>query len=200
MSKTQGIRFSVDTGGTFTDIVVLDEATGRFSIEKAPTTPENTLIGVLNAINKAKVDLTKSKTLFVYGSTTAINTVIERKGAKTAYLTSQGFRDIPEIARYNRTQPFNLKYHKPPQLIRRRLRFEVPERMNWLGEVVTELDTEAVREVARNLKRLEVKSLAICFLHSFKNDSHERKARDIILEEYPEISVSISSDIAREHR
>ncbi|GAI50030.1 unnamed protein product, partial [marine sediment metagenome] len=74
------------------------------------------------------------------------------------------------------------------------------ERMNWLGEVVTELDTEAVREVARKLKRLEVKSLAICFLHSFKNDSHERKARDIILEEYPEISVSISSDIAREHR
>ena len=200
MSKTQSIRFSVDTGGTFTDIVVLDEATGRFSIEKAPTTPENTLIGVLNAINKAKVDLTKGKTLFVYGSTTAINTVIERKGAKTAYLTSQGFRDIPEIARYNRTQPFNLKYHKPPQLIRRRLRFEVPERMNWLGEVVTELDTEAVREVARKLKRLEVKSLAICFLHSFKNDSHERKARDTILEEYPEISVSISSDIAREHR
>ena len=155
MPESQSVRFSVDTGGTFTDIVVLDEETGRFSIEKAPTTPEKLMVGVMNAINKARVDLTKVKTFFVFGATTAINTLIERKGAKTAYLTTTGFRDIPEIARFNRAQPFNMKYHKPPQLVPRRLRFEVPERMNWLGEVVTPLDTEAVRELARKLKKLE---------------------------------------------
>ena len=200
MSKEHRYRFSIDTGGTFTDIVVLDEETGEFNIEKSSTTPGKLMDGVINAIEKAKIDLSKVENFFVQGSTTAINTVIQRVGVKTAYLTTKGFRDVPEIARFNRAQPFNMKYHKPPQLVRRRLRFEVVERMNWLGQVITPLDTDSVREVAKKLKEMGVESVAICFLHSFRNDKHEKEARDIINKECPDISVSLSSDMAREHR
>ena len=200
MGNWRGLRFAIDTGGTFTDIVVLDEDTGDFRIEKVPTTPGNTLIGALNAIEKAKVDLASIERFFVHGSTTAMNCLLERKGAKTAYLATKGFRDIPEIARFDRPQLYNVKYVKPPQIVPRELTFEVSERLNYNGEVLVDLDIEDVRRVTKILKIKKIESLAIAFLHAFKNPTHERKAQEIILEEYPEISVSISSDIVSEHR
>lgn len=200
MKKQAHLRFSIDTGGTFTDIVVLDENTGTFIMDKSPTTPENTLIGVLNVIDKVKLDLASVGRFFVHGATTAINALIERKGVKTAYIATKGFRDVVEIARYNRPEMYNIKYHKPEQIVPRELRFEVLERLNARGEVLIELDAEDVRRVARALKKKEIKAVAVCLLHSYKNHVHEREVKETILEEYPEISVAISSDVVTEHR
>jgi N-methylhydantoinase A len=200
MNKKVSLRFSIDTGGTFTDLVVLDEDTGQFTMNKSPTTPQNTLIGVLNVIGKANLDLANVKRFFIHGSTTAMNAIIEQKGAKTAYVATKGFRDVPEIARYNRPEMYNPKYHKPQQIVPRELRFEVSERLNARGEVLVSLDLEDVRKLANILKKKKIEAVAVCLLHSYKNPLHERKVKEIILEEYPEISVAISSDIVTEHR
>ncbi len=194
------IRFAIDTGGTFTDIVVFDESAGTFSMDKALTTPHNTLEGVMGAIAKAKIDLRDVQRFFVHGSTTALNALLERKGVRTAYLGTKGFRDVPEIMRFNRPEMYNPKYHKPPQIVPRNLRFEVTERMNSRGEVLVPLDEGELRGIARILKRENVAALAICFLHSFKNSAHERRAREVILEEFPELSIALSSLVASEHR
>lgn len=200
MTDTNSLRFAIDTGGTFTDIVVVDEANGHFAIEKAPTTPEDTLIGVLNAIDKAGVDLTKVGGFFVHGSTTALNAMLERKGVKTAFITTSGFRDVPEIMRYNRPEMYNPKYRKPPQIVPRSLRFEVTERMNARGEVLTPLVEDDVREIAARLRAEDVKAVAVCLIHGFRNAAHERRIREILQEEVPEIAVAISSEVAPEHR
>ena len=200
MTDTSSLRFAIDTGGTFTDIVVVDEASGRFSIEKASTTPEDTLIGVLNAIDKAGVDLTKVGGFFVHGSTTALNAMLERKGVKTGFITTRGFRDVPEIMRYNRPEMYNPKYRKPLQIVPRSLRFEVTERMNAKGEVLTPLAEDEVRGIAAQLRAEEVKAVAVCLIHGFRNAAHERRIREILREEVPEIAVAISSEVAPEHR
>lgn len=198
--QSTGTRFAIDTGGTFTDIVVLDEGAGTFTMDKASTTPHNTLEGVLAAIDKAGVDLRKVDRFFVHGSTTALNALLEGKGVRTAYLTTRGFRDVPEIMRYNRPEMYNPKYHKPRQIVPRELRFEVTERVNSHGEVLAPLDEAELRETARKIKEIDVTTIAVCFLHSFKNSAHERRAREILLEELPEVSVAISSAVAPEHR
>ena len=171
MVQKSDVRFAIDTGGTFTDIVVFDERAGTFSMDKALTTPHNTLEGVLDAINKAEIDLRAVQRFFVHGSTTALNALLERKGVRTAYLATKGFRDVPEIMRFNRPEMYNPKYHKPPQIVPRHLRFEVTERINSRGEVLLPLDESELRGIARTLRKESVAALAICFLHSFKNSS-----------------------------
>jgi N-methylhydantoinase A len=198
--KNADIRFAIDTGGTFTDIVVFDETAGTFSMDKALTTPHNTLEGVMAAIAKADIDLSTVHRFFVHGSTTALNALLERKGVRTAYLATRGFRDVPEIMRYNRPEMYNPKYRKPPQIVPRHLRFEVTERLNARGEVLTALEESELRDIARALKAEKVSALAICFLHSFKNPVHERRAREVIQEEYPELAIALSSLVATEHR
>jgi N-methylhydantoinase A len=200
MAHNSDIRFAIDTGGTFTDIVVFDERAGTFSMDKVLTTPHNTLEGVLEAIKKAEIDLREVRRFFVHGSTTALNALLERKGVRTAYLSTKGFRDVPEIMRFNRPEMYNPKYHKPPQIVPRHLRFEVTERVNARGEVLVPLDESELRGVARTLRKENIAALAICLLHSFKNPAHERRAREIILEECPELSIAISSLVAAEHR
>jgi len=200
MGNLQRLRFAIDTGGTFTDIVVLDEDTGEFIVEKAPTTPSNTLIGVLDSIKKAKLDLARVERFFIHGATTGMNCLLERKGARTGYVTTKGFRDVPEIGKHDRPQLYNIKYKKPPPIVPRELTFEVTQRGDYTGRVLVDLNIEEVRQVARLLKKKRVESVAVNYLHAYKNPDHERKTREIILEEYPEVSVSISSDVAMEHR
>ncbi len=200
MPNTDTIRFSIDTGGTFTDIVVLNETTSAFYIDKAPTTPEDTTRGVIDAIDKAGVDLTKVKRFFVHGSTTALNALLQGKGVPTAYVGTRGFRDVPQIMRYNRPELYNPKYHKPRQIVPRHLRYEVTERMNARGEVLTPLDEEDARRVAREIRETGVSSVAVCLLHAHKNALHEERLREILLEEAPGLSVAISSGVAPEHR
>jgi len=194
------LRIAVDSGGTFTDIVELAEESGEFRMAKTPTIPSNNVIGVLNAVDKLNVDLIRVQSFFIHGSTIAINTLIEKKGVRTAYIGTEGFRDVPEIGRYNRTEIFNCKYKNPPLLIRRNLRFEVRERMLFTGEVLLPLDLGSAREVARRLKSSGVEAVAVCLHHAYKNPAHEQELRDIILEECPNITISLSSEVAREHR
>lgn len=200
MTEARRLRFAIDNGGTFTDMVVLDEGTGEFWLEKAHTTPQNTLIGLLDVIDKAKLDLAHVSRFFVHGSTTAVNALLQRKGVKTAYITTKGFRDVPEIMRYNRPEIYNPKYHKPPQIVPRDLRFEVTERMNARGEVLVDLDLEQVRQVARAIKEREVASVAVCLLHSYINPAHEQAVRKILEQECPGLEITISNDVVREHR
>lgn len=194
------IRFAIDTGGTFTDIVVLNEETGDFYMDKAHTTPDNTLKGVLAAIDKAKVDLRIVSRFFVHGSTTALNAMLERKGVRTAYITTRGFRDVPEIMRYNRPQMYNPKYRKPLQIVPRELRFEVTERMDVQGRVLVPLDIEEARQLASYIRTTNVGAVAVCLLHAFRNSVHERQLRDVLREELPGVAITISSSVAPEHR
>jgi len=200
MTKLPKLRFSIDIGGTFTDIAILDEETGQFRLNKSLSTPEDTLAGLLNVIEKAELNLSSVERFFVHGSTTALNTLLERKGTKTGYLATKGFRDVPEIGRINRPELYNPKYHKPAQIVPRELRFEVTERVNAEGEVLIEIDEEELRNLSQELVKKRVAALAICFLHSFQNPVHEITAKDRILSECPGLSVSISSEVAPEHR
>ena len=139
---------AVDIGGTFTDLVAFDHETHRVVYSKSPTTYDNLVEGILDCFNKAKIKPAEAS-LVNHGTTLVINSLIQRKGAKTALVTSKGFRDILEIARGNRPDPFDLHYQRDEPLIPRELRLEVAERMGSKGEVVTPLDTAGVRKTRR---------------------------------------------------
>jgi N-methylhydantoinase A len=197
-STLRRIRFSVDTGGTFTDIVVLDEDSGSFSISKSPTTPHNVLEGLLNVIQKAGIDLASVGRFFVHGSTTALNALLERRGVKTAYIATQGFRDVPQIGRVNRPQMYNPKYHKPTQIVPRALRFEVQERQNADGEIIVPLNESGLRQIALEVAEQDVRAVAVCLLHAYKSPVHELRVKKILQELLPDVSVTLSSQVAAE--
>ncbi|MEP7246828.1 MAG: hydantoinase/oxoprolinase family protein [Gammaproteobacteria bacterium] len=200
MSTSESVRFAIDTGGTFTDIVVLNETTGSFVMDKSATTPQDTLQGVLAAMDKVKVDLRTVNRFFVHGSTTALNALLERKGVKTAYVTTRGFRDVPQIMRYNRPEMYNPKYRKPAPIVPRELRYEVTERMDAKGNVLVPLDEADVVQAAIQAQREGVKAIAVCLLHSYRNAAHEKRVREILQKHYPEAAVSLSSEVVSEHR
>lgn len=193
------LRVAVDIGGTFTDLVCLDEETGRVFDGKAHTTPQNFAEGVLNAIARAGIDL-RETAYFVHGTTVVINAVTERTGAKTALVTTRGFRDALEIGRANRPDLYNYFYRKPVPFVPRRLRFEVDERLNYRGEVLKSVREEEVAAVAGKLKEAGVEAVAVCLLHSYANPEHERLVKRILTRELPGVAVTISSDLIREWR
>src|SRR5262245_8613841 len=166
---------AVDIGGTFTDLVAFDHASQRVIYSKSPTTYDNLVEGILNCFDKAKLKPADAS-LVNHGTTLVINSLIQRKGAKTALVTSQGFRDILEIARANRPDPFDLHYQRDEPLISRELRLEVAERMGSRGEVVTPLDTAALEVLAGQIKKLGVESVAVFFMNSYINPAHEESA------------------------
>lgn len=195
-------HFGVDIGGTFTDsVLVVDDAVHTV---KTPTTDDlvsGIAAGVDAATTRAGIDPGTIES-FNHGSTVAVNTLIEGTGATTAIVTTAGFRDVFEIGEAYRDA--SLLYdprgeHHPP-LVRRRLRFEVPERTAADGSVVTPLDEAAVADVAQTLRDRDVGSVAVCFLHSYANPTHERRAREILRERAPEIDVSLSTDVSPEIR
>src|SRR6476661_2930487 len=145
------LRIAVDIGGTFTDLAAFDEAEGRLMFGKALSTHGALVNGIQNTMDGAGVNSADAY-LFLHGSTIAINTLLERNGAKTALLITEGFRDIYEIGRVNRPDAYNLFFSKHEPLIRRSLRFEVPERLRADGEVHKPLDDQAVRTLVRSLK------------------------------------------------
>ena len=194
-----GKRLAIDVGGTFVDFVLLDETTGDFIIEKElsleKTLTERVFAG-LERLHMAPADLE----MITHGSTLVINTILQERGAPVGLITTQGFRDVLELGRGNRPEVYNLLYKPPKALVPRYLRFEVRERLNYKGEVVVPLDEGATRRAAERLKARGVQGIAICFLHAYANPAHERRAREICLEVYPEASVAISSDITGEFR
>jgi N-methylhydantoinase A len=188
---------AVDIGGTFTDLVAYDHAAQKVIYAKSPTTYENLVEGILDCFRKAGVNAADA-TLVNHGTTLVINSLIERKGAKTVLVTSKGFRDILEIARGNRPDPFDLHYQRDEPLIPRDLRLEVAERMDSKGEVVNPLDTPALEKLAAEIRKLGVESVAIFFMNSYINSTHEEAAANVLREQLPDVYITCSTDLTRE--
>lgn len=204
-----GNRLAADIGGTFTDMVLIDES-GMLHVEKTPSTPGDFKRGVLNGVEKTISGVNKAypgKNIslegveyFVHGATVVLNALIERKLPVTALITTSGFRDVLEIMRTNNPYMYDMSYVKPAPLIPRRLRFEVSERMLADGSVLQALDEASVRATAEKLRKSEVKAVAVCLLHAYANGAHERRVREIVKEYLPDVTVCISSEVAAEVR
>ncbi len=193
------LRLSADVGGTFTDVAAFDEPTGRLKLGKTLTTPSRLVTGIETGITKADASFSTAQ-LFLHGTTVAINTILERTGALCALLTTQGFRDIYEIGRVNRPESYNLFFQKHKPLIDRDLRFEIRERMDAEGKVLIPLDEDGIRAAAAEAVQRGVKAIAILFLHSYRNPDHERRAKKIIEEAYPDLFVTASHELSQEYR
>jgi len=194
-------RLAVDIGGTFTDLVL--ETAGRSHAVKVLTTPDAperaVLAGVRTVLAEARC-AASDVALVVHGTTLATNALIERKGARTALLTTEGFRDSLEIAWEHRFEQYDIYMERPDPLVPRDLRFGVPERIAADGAVLLPLDEAAVRRVAAELEREKVEAVAVCFLHSFTNEAHERRAGQILAEELPGVAISLSCEVCPEIR
>ncbi|MCX8118591.1 MAG: hydantoinase/oxoprolinase family protein [Desulfobacterota bacterium] len=188
-------RLGCDIGGTFTDFVLLNDQTGEVRTYKCLTTPKDPSDAVEEGIRGLEKDLPRFVERLdevIHGTTLVINAIIERKGAKTALITTKGFRDVLEIGRGLRYAPYDIFAEFPKPLIPRHLRFEVDERIRSDGSVLKPLDPQEAREVVRKILKLKVESIAVCLINSFENPVHEKMLEEIILEEAPEVSVSIS--------
>ena len=193
------LRIAVDIGGTFTDLAAFDEAEGRLMFGKALSTHGALVDGIQNTMDGAGVNSADAY-LFLHGSTIAINTLLERNGAKTALLITEGFRDIYEIGRVNRPDAYNLFFTKHAPLVKRSSRFEVSERLLADGRVHKKLDESGVRSLAKSLKERGIKSVAILLLHSYRNPSHESRVKELVREELPDAFVSASHELSQEYR
>ena len=190
-------RIGVDVGGTFTDVAVVDA--GRLRVAKTLTTISDPSIGTLNAVRSILDDIgpVKAATL-IHATTLVTNGILERKGAKVGLITTAGFRDVLEIGREPRYDLFDLNLDKPAPLVPRSLRHEVRERILADGEIAVPLDADDVRRAARLLREAECEAVAVVLLHAYRNSAHELKVAAILREEFPELDVSISSDVAPE--
>ncbi|MDQ0322494.1 N-methylhydantoinase A [Pararhizobium capsulatum DSM 1112] len=197
------IRVATDVGGTFTDLVCFetDHETGQSKITtaKSDTTPPNFEQGVLNVLDKGGVD-PKTVDFLAHGTTVVINALTERKGVKVGLITTEGFRDSLEIARGNRPDFFNLHYEKPEPFVPRYLRRELPGRFNYHGEEMRPLDLSGLPEILDGFRADGVEAIAVCFLHSYANPSHEQATVAEINRLWPEISTVASHQITREWR
>src|SRR5713101_1313119 len=192
-------RLAADIGGTFTDIVAFDEKTGRLLLGKALSTPARLVDGISNSMEKAGARFADAEA-FLHGSTIAINTMLERTGAKAALLTTEGFRDVYEIGRINRPDAYNLYFRKHVPLTERALRFEVRERITAEGEIHVALDEASVHAACDLLETAGVEAVAIMFLHSYVNPAHETRTREIVRERLPRAFVTASHELSREYR
>lgn len=192
------MRVATDIGGTFTDLVAISED-GALVQEKAHTTPPNFEAGVMDVLEKSGVS-PESITAFFHGTTTIINALTERKGAKTALLTTKGFRDVLELARGNRPDLFNMVFEKPAPFIPRYLRREVTERVSYDGKVITPLCREDIERAVEYFKKEGVEAIAVCFINSYANEAHERETAAYVKELWPEVFVCPSVDITKEWR
>jgi len=197
------VRVGVDVGGTFTDLVLFDEATNRIHFTKTSSTPANQAQGVEDGIHKVVglAGMTPADiAFFVHGTTVATNALLERKGVRCALLVTEGFRDILQIARQDRPKLYDWFAQRPPALVPRELSFEVSERVLHTGEILRPLDETQARAAIRAAKAANVTAIAVCLLHSYANPVHERRLRDLIAEEFPEAEVSLSFDVIPEFR
>lgn len=203
-SSDARFRIGVDIGGTFTDGTLVDSVTGRVTTSKVLTTPADPASGFISAVQKL-LDLdgnvaTDAIEHVVHATTVATNAIIEGKIAKTAFVTTEGFRDMLEIARQIRPSLYDLQFEKPAPLVPRQLCFEVPERLDAKGQVVTPLDEKALAEVVERIAESEVEAVAVCLLHSYRNRDHERRISEAIAARLPNVIISLSADVVPEFR
>ena len=202
MSKA--IRAATDVGGTFTDLVyyAVDEATGttgEVRTAKVDTTPPNFEKGVMAALTKGGIDA-RQMAFFAHGSTVVINAITERKGAKVGLITTQGFRDVLEIARGNRPDLFNFNFRKPAPFVERHLRAEIPERTNYKGAIETAADLRGLPAILDGFRAEGVTAIALCFLHSYLNPANEAAVKREVQHLWPQVSVIASHELSREWR
>jgi N-methylhydantoinase A len=193
------IFVAVDIGGTFTDLIGFDDEAQAFVQAKSLTTPSELTRGVINCIRESGIDAGKIDEL-IHGSTTAINTLIERKGAKTGLIVTRGTRDVYIIGRGNRPEAYNLFFHRHKPLVSRQHTLEIEERLLAGGEVDTPLKKASVAAACKALKAEGVEAVAVCFLHAYANPEHERIAGEMIRKALPDAYLSLSHDILREYR
>lgn len=201
--KTLPLKLGIDIGGTFTDLVLLDEQTGKLQFGKTLTTYPDPTTGIMNGIEELIQNFGLSLaqvSSIVHGTTLVTNAVIERKGAKTALITTAGFEDVLEIGRELRYDIYDINLRVPIPLVPRNLRLGVPERLDKTGTVIQELDTIAMQKVVGQLAAQKVDSIAVSFLHAFTNPTHERTVGDYIAKTYPNIYYSLSSEVMPEIR
>ena len=187
-------RVGVNSGGTFTDLCLFDDETGRVEVWKVSSTPDDPSRGIAGGVQEslARVDADPDAVAyFGHGTTVATNALIQHRGVRTELITSAGFRDLLEIGRQKRPDLYDLQADKPPVLVARDLRLEVPERVRHDGRIETALDETAVREAARRLHAAGVADRGL-FLYSFIRPEHELRARAIIAEECPEAFICTS--------
>lgn len=195
-------RVGIDIGGTFTDLVYFDEESKTFSIVKVPTTPKRPAEGALNAVKTGKLDF-KDIYMLVHATTLGTNMFLGQEGLvppKLALITTKGFRDVVEIGRQKRAELYNLFFEKPKPLVPRRDRYEVEERIGPKGEIITPLDEEELRDIARRICSEGYEVVVISFLHSYRNPIQEKRAKEIIREECPSIEVITSHEIDPEYK
>ena len=191
-------RLGCDIGGTFTDFVLLNDRTGELTINKCLTTPGDPSDAVeygIRQLDERVPGFVKCLDEVIHGTTLVINSIIERKGARTGLMTTLGFRDVLELGREIRYAPYDVFAEFPKPLIPRSLRFELDERVRSDGTVLKPLDPGEARKVVRQMLEMGVESIAVCLLNSFENPSHEQMVKDIVLEEAPDISVCISYEV-----
>jgi N-methylhydantoinase A len=196
---TQTTRLAVDVGGTFTDVVKLIPDSGELVFEKVPTTPEAPTRGVLDAVRRAEVSLA-DVAMFFHGTTLGLNALLTRTGARTAVVSTRGFRDVYLLGRTDRRTNYDITYRKPPALVERYDTFEVTERTLFDGGVQAPLDVEDARRVAATISKRSYQSVAVAFLHSYANPAHELQMRDVLAQIAPEVEVTLSHELSREYR
>src|SRR5690606_5904937 len=184
-----------DIGGTFTDLVGCVD--GKIVTSKTSTVPADPTEGVATSLKLAGCDM-QNLAEVLHGATIAINTVLEQKGAKTALITTRGFRAVYAIGRGNRIEAFNLFFHRPKPLIDREFRFELNERMNAAGEVLEELDESNLREILEEIRKNDIQAVSVCLLHAYANPEHARRVGEILRRERPDLFVTLSHEILRE--
>ncbi len=203
MATSRPYRVGLDIGGTFTDLVLLHEPSGTLRWHKVLTTPRDPADGALRGLHElcaqAGVRFAEVGAL-IHATTLVTNAIIERKGAKTALLTTEGFRDILEIGKEQRYDIYDLFLQYPESLVPRRWRVEVHERVTRDGDVRVPIDLAAVREQVSRLVAGGVEAIAVVFLHAYKNPTHEQVVRDLVVRDFPQVSISISSEVSPEIR
>ena len=193
-----GDLIGVDVGGTFTDLIKLDQNTGKVRLAKVASTIENQAFGVMQSIGEADTNL-KNVALVVHGTTTTTNAVLERKLSRTGLITTAGFRDVLELGRRTRPQPYGMKGHFLP-IIPRDLRLEVGERMDYAGRILIPLNESSVREAGKKLLDQGVESVVVHFLHAYANPEHELRAAEVLAEFWPNEYITTGHSLLSESR
>lgn len=198
------IEIGIDTGGTHTDVILVDRKRDIFHTLKVPTTPENLSNGILNGVEKilARADLPFDEVEhFVYGTTYVTNVIVEKQTVDIGMITTQGFRDILALGRAHRNENiYDINWRPQPAVVPRRHCLTVRERINALGEIEVPLDETSARQALADLIGAGIRTVAVCLLHSYINPEHEQRLKQIAQEEFPELAVTISSEIVREFR
>ncbi|SIT72906.1 hydantoinase/oxoprolinase family protein [Edaphobacillus lindanitolerans] len=192
------MRVATDIGGTFTDLVYVDDE-GSVGYAKSNTTPSHFESGVIDVVQKSGLSPEEIE-MFIHGSTVVINTLTEKKGVKVGLLTTAGTRDVLEIGRGNRPDLYNFRFQKPEPFVERHLRKEVRERLDGKGNVISELSTDDILQALEYFRKEKVEAIAVCYLHAYINPGHELETKRVIQEEWPEVSVTVSSEIIKEWR